>query len=80
MTRCGMGGPYAGAQAGGNSPVLLLSDQEWSGGVRSFGGEALTRGLVMMAPSSNVVRKTKEQYPNRRARCKDAKIVNWMYF
>lgn len=74
-----MGGPYASARSGGNSPVLLLSDQEWLGGVRSFGDEAITRCLVMLAPSSNVVRKTKEQCPNRRSRCKDAWIVNCMY-
>jgi len=52
MTRCGMGGPYSGAQAGGNSPVVLLSGQEWSGGVRSSEGVMARVWWIMMAPSS----------------------------
>jgi hypothetical protein len=41
MTRCGTSGPYAGAHAGGSRPVLLFSDQEWSGEVRSSEDEMI---------------------------------------
>jgi hypothetical protein len=59
MARCGMCRPYPDRLAGGNMPVLLLSDQEWSGGVRSSEGAGMLVWWIMRAPSSLVIRETK---------------------